>query len=244
MAEVQRRSGGHLDPTIAAAFAAGATDLLAPIAAGSMWDVVLDAEPGPPVALTEGGFDRAAGAFARYVDIKSVWTVGHSTGVAELAAAAGEAAGLDAAAQTRLRRAGWLHDLGRVAVPNRVWDKPGPLNRAERQQAEAHAYETDRILTSSPALGGVATVARAAHERVDGSGYHRSVPATLLDLEARLLAAADVHHALREDRPHRSAVDRDDAGRILAAEAQGGRLDLARCVPSSTPPARPPRATG
>jgi HD-GYP domain-containing protein (c-di-GMP phosphodiesterase class II) len=214
--EVRRRAGGHLDPAVAEAFAASAPDLLAPLAGGSVWDVLLDLEPQPVRTVSPAGLDRVAIAFARYADLRSVWTLGHSERVAD-------AAGDD----PRLRLAALLHDLGRVAIPAGVWDKPGPLNAAEWEQVRLHSYHTERILRTAPLLADVASLAGAAHERLDGSGYHKGLPAGLLSAEARLLAAADVWVALRSDRPHRPARPAAEAAAVLAAEAAAGRLDPA-----------------
>ena len=118
-----------------------------------------------------------------------------------------------------------LHDLGRLVAPNALWDKPGPLNAIERDRVRQHTYATERILALSPALAPVLAIARAAHERLDGSGYHRSVPGALLSLPARVLAAADVCCALLADRPHRPAHTLAQATAILSEEVAAGRLD-------------------
>lgn len=124
-----------------------------------------------------------------------------------------------------VRRAALVHDLGRVAVPNSVWDKPGPLTRAERDRVELHPLRTEQLLTRCPALTALASVAGAHHERADGRGYHRHVPASSLPPAARLLAAADRYHAMTEPRAHRAAHSPDDAARELRDEARTGGLD-------------------
>ncbi|MFN2502819.1 MAG: HD domain-containing phosphohydrolase [Acidimicrobiales bacterium] len=144
-----------------------------------------------------------------------------------LAAAAGAASGLDHEAVDQLRIAGWLHDLGRVAVPNMIWDKPGPLNAAEWEQVRLHAYHTERLLARSPLLAPVSRLAGAIHERCDGSGYPKSLRATHLDEQARLLAACDVYCALREDRSHRPAFGAQEAATVLSKETGRGALDVA-----------------
>lgn len=177
-----------------------------------------------------------AEAFARAVDLKSVWTLTHSHSVGLRAAAAAVEAGPAAEAVERLRVAGWLHDLGWVAVPNLIWDKPGPLNPAEWEQVRLHAYYTERLLARSPVLAPIAELAGAIHERSDGSGYPKSLRAAQLVQEARRLAASDVYCALREARPHRPAFSEQEAAAVLTLEAEAGRLDLAavRAVLAST----------
>jgi HD-GYP domain-containing protein (c-di-GMP phosphodiesterase class II) len=140
--------------------------------------------------------------------------------VADLAEAAAWRLGLDA---TKMRRAALVHDLGRVGVPNAVWDRPGPLTTDERERVRLHPYLTERVLAHAPALAPLARLAGLHHERLDGSGYHRACDAASLDLPARVLAAADVYHALTEPRPHRPPCA--DAAGTLADEVRAGRLD-------------------
>ena len=153
---------------------------------------------------------------ADFADLKSPWIGGHSRAVAELA---GEACGPEAEA------AALLHDLGRVAVPNTVWDKPGLLTRDERDRAEIHSLVTDQLLRRLPYTAALAATAAAAHERLDGSGYHRRVNASQLDLAQRVIAAADCYQAMISDRPHREAVSRVAAAEEVRAMAAEGQLD-------------------
>jgi DNA-binding CsgD family transcriptional regulator len=137
---------------------------------------------------------------------------------------AAELAGLDGEARARLHRAALLHDVGRTSVSSAIWDRAGPLSAGETDQVRLHAYWSERVLAHAPVLAPLAPLAGAHHERMDGSGYHRGVAGVALPLEARLLAAADVMHALREERPHRPACDLDAASSALEEEARGGRL--------------------
>ena len=118
-----------------------------------------------------------------------------------------------------------MHDVGRVAVPVRVWQKRGPLTAGDWERVRLHAYHTERILSRSPFLLALAPVATAHHERLDGSGYHRGADASGLTPAARLLAAADAYHAMTEPRPHRMALPTAQAARTLSHEARAGRLD-------------------
>ena len=225
----RRRSGGRFAPGLVATFCSHATDLVAELGSSSVWELYLGVEPEPHCQISPALVARYAEAFARAVDLKSVWTATHSYSVGVLAAGAGAAAGLDRPSVDELRVAGWLHDLGRVAVPNLIWDKPGPLNDAEREQVRLHAYQTERLLARSPVLAPVARLAGAVHERSDGSGYPKALKATDLALPSRLLAACDVFCALREARPHRPAFSLESATKIFTEEARRGALD-ARAV--------------
>ena len=117
-----------------------------------------------------------------------------------------------------------MHDLGRVAVENGVWEKPGPLTTSEWEQVRLHPYYTERILVRCRSLASLVQPASSHHERLDGSGYHRSLSAESLSRSDRILAAADVYAALTSDRPHRPAFRDDEAARTLEAEA-ASKLD-------------------
>ncbi|HEX2274395.1 MAG TPA: HD domain-containing phosphohydrolase, partial [Acidimicrobiales bacterium] len=241
----RKRSGGRFDPAMASTFCRHAPELLAGLTTGSVWELFLESEPEPHCQVTPALVERYAEAFARAVDLKSVWTATHSYDVGILAAASAQVAGLDQSSVRELRTAGWLHDLGRVAVPNLIWDKPGPLNEAEREQVRLHAYQTERLLARSPVLAPAAALAGAVHERCDGPGYPKSLKSAQLDEPARLLAACDVFCALREDRPHRAAYKLDVAASMLTGEARRGALDpaAARHVLEAAE-AAPPRLPG
>jgi HD-GYP domain-containing protein (c-di-GMP phosphodiesterase class II) len=119
-----------------------------------------------------------------------------------------------------LRRAGLVHDLGRLGVSNAIWDKPGVFTPAERERVRLHPYLTERVLSASGALAPVGALAAQHHERLDGSGYPRGLTGQMLPPCARLLAAADVYQALTEPRPHRPARPADEAARELRAEVR------------------------
>lgn len=213
---LRRRSGKAYDPAVVEV--AAAVDLT-----GGEWEEVMAAEPEPVVWIEE--VDPALEVIADFVDLKSPWTRGHSRAVADLAGAAGEEAGFEPEDQRLLRRAGLVHDLGRVGVENGIWDKAGALSVAEFEKVRLHPYLTERILVRSAALAGVAEVACSHHERADGSGYHRRLGASALPPAARLLAAADAMVALRSDRPHRPAFEPEEAAAAMGVEVSEGRLD-------------------
>jgi HD-GYP domain-containing protein (c-di-GMP phosphodiesterase class II) len=221
----ERRADKALDPTLAEVFVAEGGPLMASLDATDPWHAVLEAEPEPWVRVPAGRLGDVAEVFAGIVDLKSPLLLGHSHRVAELAEAAGRALGMPDDEVERLRLAGLLHDLGRTAVPNGIWEKAGPLTQAEWEQVRLHAYHTERILLRSPALAPLAPTAGMHHERLDGSGYHRELQGASIGLPARVLAAADALQAMTEPRRHRAALGLDAASDRLAAEADQGRLD-------------------
>lgn len=216
---LRERAGSELDPDLCRRAAAGG-ELVRDLDGPSIWEAYLDAEPTPWLRVAPARLDDIAAAFAHHVDVKSPFTLGHSTGVAALAR---DAMGPDGAGE--VHTAALLHDLGRVAVPNGVWDKPGPLSVAERELARAHVYETERILGRSRLFAPLARLASLHHERLDGSGYHRGLGGGALDRAARVIAAADVYRALREERAYRPAHAPERAAAILVEDARAGRLD-------------------
>lgn len=222
---VRERAGHAFDPEVAACLVDAGTEILALDESASAWDDVLALEPAPPLALADEAVTRALAAMGNFADLVSPSLAGHSSGVAALAGAAAQRCRIDPASATAIRRAGLLHDLGRVAVPARIWQKPGPLTADEWEQVRLHPYHTERVLSRSPFLSALAPVAEAHHERLDGSGYHRAAAGPELGFPARLLAAADAYHAMTEPRPHRSALPPERAAQTLAEEASAGRLD-------------------
>jgi HD-GYP domain-containing protein (c-di-GMP phosphodiesterase class II) len=222
-----RRAGGALDPGLCRVLLRELDRLLDALEGPDVFARYLAAEPEPHELADEDRLDRITEALGRFVDVKSVFFAGHSDGVARLAEGAAHELGLRAPVTRSLVRAAHLHDLGRLSVPNRVWDKPGPLGFAEREQVRLHAYYTDRILAQTPALRTEARIASSAHERLDGRGYHRALEAAGLSPEARLLAVADVAQAMRERRPHREALEVARLKGELSALARRGALDAA-----------------
>jgi HD-GYP domain-containing protein (c-di-GMP phosphodiesterase class II) len=219
------RAGGGLDPEVAACLADDAEEILALDPEASAWDEVLACEPEPRLTLEGEAIDRALSAMGGFADLISPYLTGHSAGVAELAAAAAKRCRLDATRATTVRRAALVHDLGRVAIGAGTWQRARPLTVGEWEQVRLHPYQTERVISRSPFLSGLASVAGAHHERLDGSGYHRGSSAAELALPARLLAAADAFHAMCEPRPHREPVAPKRAAEHLGREASAGRLD-------------------
>ena len=183
------------------------------------WAAAMALEPGPRVELAGDDLDRALLVVADFVDLKSVYTAGHSRGVADLAAAAASGLGMNDEVVT-VRRAGWVHDLGRTAIPNSVWDKPDALTRAEADRVELHPLLGEQILRRCAGLSAETAIAALHHERLDGSGYSKGLRAASLPMSARVLAAADRYHDLVEDRAYRPACR---AHRLLPRSAVGSR---------------------
>jgi HD-GYP domain-containing protein (c-di-GMP phosphodiesterase class II) len=199
----------------------------------------VDAEPASRRSFRDdAALDCALAGFGDAADLKSPWFQGHARGVAQLAR---DAASVLDADQTQLHRAGLLHDLGRVAVPTGIWERPGPLRLDEWELVRLHPYDTGRILSRSPCLAPIGEIACRHHERTDGSGYPAGLRSAELQPAACILAAADAYHAMTEPRPHRPALDVDEAARALASQpldrdAIRAVLDAAGAPVPSLPP--------
>ena len=223
VARVLRTRRGHAyDPAVVDAGLPLAAEVLAGLDAGSAWEDMLAAEPAGGVRAV-ADLDGALRAVADFADLKSPWTRGHSRRVAELAGAAADGLHLPSGEVTRLRRAGLVHDLGRVGVPNGIWDRPGPLGVAEWERVRQHPYLTESALACCPGLAVLGRTGAAHHERLDGSGYHRG--SRDQGTSERILAAADMVAALAADRAHRPAADARRLGAAVLAEVRDGRLD-------------------
>jgi HD-GYP domain-containing protein (c-di-GMP phosphodiesterase class II) len=219
-AAVAARAGSAYDPDVAAV----APGVMAALPEGSVWDAVAGApEGGAP--LRGDALDRACRATGYFADLKSTHTLEHSTGVADLAEAAGWRLGFDEEDATALRHAALLHDLGRVGVSTGTWDRPGPLSESEWERVRLHPYYTQRALARAKGLGPLVQIAAGHHERLDGSGYPSGTAAAQLSAPARVLAAADAFHAMGESRAHRPALEVDAAAEQLEREARARRFD-------------------
>ncbi len=224
-AVIKQRRGAAYDPAVCDAFVQ-APALIAEFPT-SVWNEALQAEPPPQLCIPELRLDELALAFAEFADLKSPFTLGHSSGVSRIADAAAQALGWPQSERAAVRRAALLHDVGRTGVPNGIWEKPGRLSPAEFERVRLHPYYTERILSQSRVLAPLASSAGAHHERLDGSGYHRGSAVGQLPLPARLIAAADMYQAMTQARPHRPAVVPEVARRQMIGEVETGRLDRA-----------------
>jgi len=129
----------------------------------------------------------------------------HAASVAMLAQATGARLGLEADALEHVRQAAQLHDIGMIAVPDTILEKPGPLTAEERTSVELHTVIGERILAASPPLRPVARIVRAHHERWDGTGYPDGLVGDQCPIEARIVAVCDAFSALTSARPDRDA---------------------------------------
>lgn len=219
------RRGRTYDPELADLFAANGGGWFERLAKLDPWDAVLELEPEPHRTLAGAELDDALVVAADFIDLKSPYMGGHSRRCAQLAGDAAVLLGCTPDEITALRRAALLHEFGTTAVPNSIWDKPGPLTRSEFDRVELHPMLTEQMLRRSPALAELNAVAASHHEKADGSGYHKRLRTHGADREACALAAADIYVGLTTERADRPAFSGDAAATELRRLASDGVLD-------------------
>jgi HD-GYP domain-containing protein (c-di-GMP phosphodiesterase class II) len=204
----EQRRGRWFDPELVDCLRAAASpSFWQSLATGDLNAAVTAAEPAErAIDATDERLDQIATAFAWVIDAKSSFTFEHSDRVAALADGTAARLGFTAAERQRLRRAAQLHDIGKLAVPNAILDKPGPLTAAEWAVVKQHPAQTLHVLQRVPVFRDLAEDAANHHERLDGLGYFRGLSGDQLTPAARILAVADVADALMSARPYRSAM--------------------------------------
>jgi len=184
-----------------------AVDLSATVAAAEPEERAIEA--------TDERLDQIATAFAWVIDAKSSFTFEHSDRVASLAVSAAARLGFSPAELVRLRRAALLHDIGKLAVPNAILDKPAKLTDADWSIIRQHPAHTLHVLQQVPVFRELAEDAANHHERIDGRGYFRGLTAAELTPTAKVLAVADVADALMSARPYRGPLPVDEVIDVL-----------------------------
>ncbi|MBV8989510.1 MAG: HD domain-containing protein [Solirubrobacterales bacterium] len=219
----RRRSGRWFDPALVDALAAFRLD-------AEFWtslatpDLSTVEPPDRVLTADENRLDQIAAAFAQVIDAKSPWTHRHSDRVCAVAANIAGTLGFEGTTVRDLSRAARLHDIGKLAISNRILDKPERLTDAEFAKMKEHPMLTQRILERVPGFRELAWLAGAHHERLDGRGYPRGLAGDELTMPMRILAVADVFDALTAERPYRSAYRPADALEIMRTEVPR-RLD-------------------
>lgn len=245
--EVARaRRGGHFAPDVVDSFCEIAGKVLSTVADRSGLDDLFAGEPHLRRPLSAAELDAALGSLADFTDLRSQFRAGHSRGVAKLAAEAARAMGLAPADVVAARRAGSIHDIGLHGVPVTILDKAGPLSTTERERVRLSSYYTERVLARPAGLARIGVIAALAHERMDGSGYHRRLTGPAIPRSGRILAAACAYRAMVEPRAHRPAMTGKQAAAALRADVRAGRLDTEAvdAVLTAAGTDRPKRVTG
>jgi diguanylate cyclase (GGDEF)-like protein len=174
-------------------------------------------------ALLYEQLDRAylgtAEALATALEAKDSYTAHHAHSIVQWAEAVGRNLGMDEAQLRDLRYGAVFHDIGKIAIPEAILNKQGPLNDAEREIMERHTIVGEQILAPVEFLAGVRPIVRHEHERWDGAGYPDGLSGEDIPLGARIVLVCDAYHAMTSDRPYRTAMSHPDARAELLAGA-------------------------
>ena len=161
---------------------------------------------------------------SKIIDFRSPFTAMHSAGVAATAAALAELTGMSGDECKMMRIAGYVHDIGKLKIPNEILEKPGKLTDAEFNVMKEHVYYTWILLKDVKGFEQIAPWAAFHHEKLNGAGYPFHLPESELSLGSRIMTVADVFSAITEDRPYRQGMDREQVIAVLCADARQGAL--------------------
>jgi len=203
---------------------AGATDIWAN--PSSLWDALQRIQT--LLRLKTYMDEQAKSALfslARSVDSNQNLRNGHSDLLLTYAEQLGKSLGLEDQDILELRIACWLHDIGKIAMPESILFKPGPLDSKETRIIREHPIIGEKIYAPLKSLRPILPVIRHHHEKMDGSGYPDGLCGDAIPLKARILQVADIYDALTTDRPYREALPHNEALSILFAEVENGWLD-------------------
>src|ERR1700741_873914 len=165
-------------------------------------------------------------SLALSIEAKDPYTEGHCDRLSKYSVALAEKLGLPEDLRVALRRGGLVHDIGKLAVPESILLKPGPLTPEERKIMEQHTIAGERICAPLRSFRNVLPIIRHHHEKRDGSGYPDGLKGDQIPLTARILQVTDIYDALTTDRPYRKALSAEKAFAILREEVRRGWWDV------------------
>ncbi|MCI1966703.1 MAG: HD domain-containing protein [Oscillospiraceae bacterium] len=157
--------------------------------------------------------------FSNIIDAKSPFTGSHSRGISEKVGLICQYYEFDEATYWKMRIAADLHDLGKLAVPNEILDKPGKLDSKEFRVIQSHPFYTRKVLEMIKGFEDITEWASNHHEKLNGTGYPYGIEENQLDFNSRILACVDIYQALTEDRPYRRGMAHTDAVKIMGKMA-------------------------
>ena len=180
------------------------------------------------VKMLLGQLERAEAVIttlALTIEARDPYTLGHCDRLSRYAVALGQALGLDPDMVRALRLGGYLHDLGKIAVPDGILLKPGPLDPMEQERIRAHPGAGSDLVLGLRSMELVRPIMRHHHEKWDGSGYPDGLKGAAIPLGARIISVVDVFDALHTERPYKAALPRSEAVSLLIRETDAGYWD-------------------
>ncbi|MDA8442623.1 MAG: HD domain-containing protein [Peptococcaceae bacterium] len=220
-------SGTKFNPVIVAAFlkAAAKEAFWLDLRSDFISEIVQARKPKQTMQVSPKILTNIAKCFSQVIDNKSPYTRDHSTKVALGAEYLGRKLGFIGYDLTFLRLAGYLHDLGKLAIPNEILDKPGQLSEAEFAIIKNHTYHSYYLLRNIPGFESVSIWGSQHHEKLDGSGYPHNLTGEHLSLGSRIMAVSDIFAALTEDRPYRDGLNKAQCLAILLDLSANNKID-------------------
>jgi len=182
---------------------------------GFMNSILDEISPSLDITLRLDHFETIASIFSNIIDSKSKFTALHSKEIADLAFNVSKHLGYSDEKCKKMRIAGLLHDIGKVAIPSKILDKNGPLTKEEFSIIKSHVYYTSMILSKIDGINDITEWASSHHEKLNGTGYPRKLSSKDLSEESRIMAVCDIYQALTEDRPYRKGLSKDKAFAIM-----------------------------
>lgn len=164
-------------------------------------------------------------AIANAIEAKDAETKGHVNRVSFLSEKIGERLSLSSQELELLRKGSMLHDIGKIGIPDRILNKPGPLSKEEFEIMKTHTVIGEKIIKSLKSLENVRPIIRHHHEKLNGCGYPDGLKGSQIDINTEIVAIVDIYDALTSDRPYRLAMTNEQAFKILESDAQNGLLD-------------------
>lgn len=187
-------------------------------------EILSQIEPFNKTRIDIDGLEDIAIAFAKIIDNKSPFTHSHSQGVANLLCKLSENYGFDVENSKKLKISGLLHDLGKLAIPKEILDKPGKLTSTEFLVIKSHPYYTKQILSKIKEFKDIKEWAGNHHETLDGTGYPEGLSKKQLSRESQMIAICDIYQALTEKRPYRKPLTQSTVQEIIGGLVRNGKL--------------------
>ncbi len=195
------------------------------VVSGSISDVLRRELAPRSLDLDADGLLELSRLFCYLIDFKSEFTAAHSSGVAAVGTALAGMVGFSPGECRMFEVAAYLHDLGKLAIPKEILEKPSRLDDEEWDVMRSHVYYTYQVLCPVEALGTITSWGALHQERLNGSGYPFRYGEGDLPLGARIMAVADIFTGITEDRPYRKGMSRNEAIRVLQDMAGRGEID-------------------
>ncbi len=227
VSKILSASGDEIHPDIADMFItiSKREDFWLDLVSPRLYSLLLHAGPLSTIKINIRVISSLSSFFSKIIDFKSSFTATHSAGVAASASIFSKMFALTETECLLIEIAGYLHDLGKLNIPNSILEKPGRLTKEEFDIMKQHTYHTYMILSSIEGLEQITEWAAFHHEKLDGSGYPFHVSAEKLSTGARIMAVADIFTALTEDRPYRKGMQKAEVIKILSNQPSKGLLD-------------------